>query len=91
MTPKVPLKEQEIRMRMQVVCICKGIKAGKIIDAIRIKQCSTVESVNKATGSGSGGCNATRCGPVIAAMVSNGGELPQSSVPQEPEDDLFLP
>jgi NAD(P)H-nitrite reductase large subunit len=40
------------------------------MDAI-LSGCDTREKVNKKTGSGSGGCNATRCGPVIEQLLEN--------------------
>lgn len=75
MTSASPMKltADEIKARLRVVCICKGIKMAKICDAILTKNCETVEQVNKATGSGSGGCNATRCRPVIEQILQNGG------------------
>ncbi len=59
---------EEIKERIKVVCICKGIKLGKIQDAIN-NGCLSQDAVNKATGSGNGGCWATRCGPVIREMI----------------------
>lgn len=56
----------------RVICICKGIPRSKICAAIE-NGCSTVTAVNQKTGSGSGGCNATRCGPVITELVKNKG------------------
>jgi NAD(P)H-nitrite reductase large subunit len=66
------LTEEEIKLRFRVVCICKGIRMGKICDAIA-KGCSTVRDVNRATGSGSGSCGATRCRPVIEQLLCHGG------------------
>jgi NAD(P)H-nitrite reductase large subunit len=63
-------KEKKIRERLQVVCICKGIRKGKILDAIESGCCSR-EKINAKTGSGSGGCNATRCGPVIEKLLAD--------------------
>ena len=88
MPPK--LTDEEIRARFRVVCICKGIKGGSISDAIA-KGATTVQDVNRATGSGSGDCGATRCRPVIEAMLRNGGRVPvQASTPEPvPEDDDY--
>lgn len=69
---KEKLTVAEIKARLRVVCICKGIKMAKISEAIQ-KGCSTVEEVNRATGSGNGGCGATRCRPVIEELIKNGG------------------
>ena len=53
---------------MKVVCICKGIKKSvfwKVLDAgVRTK-----EDINRITGSGSGGCQGSRCGPRIMEML----------------------
>ncbi len=53
---------------MKVVCICKGIKKSvfwKVLDAgVRTK-----EEINRITGSGSGSCQGTRCGPRILEML----------------------
>lgn len=83
------LSIEEIKSRIQVVCICKGIKQGRICDAIQ-QGCDTVEKVNQKTGSGSGGCKATRCGPVIKRLVENGGlplERPHAPPVEGDEED----
>lgn len=53
---------------VKVVCICKGIKKSvfwKVLDAgVRTK-----EEINHITGSGSGGCQGSRCGPRIMEML----------------------
>jgi bacterioferritin-associated ferredoxin len=66
------LTEEEIKLRFRVVCICKGIRMGRICDAIA-SGCSTIKDVNRATGSGSGDCGATRCRPVIEELLRSGG------------------
>jgi bacterioferritin-associated ferredoxin len=76
------LSDEEIIARFRVVCICKGIKMGRICDAI-MKGCTTVKEVNRATGSGSGDCKATRCTPVILELLKNQGRplVPASTAP----------
>ncbi len=81
---------EEVRARFRVVCICKGIKLGRISDAIRAGA-RTVQAVNRATGSGSGDCGATRCGPVIEEMLRNGGRPPAPAPEPAPADDYWLP
>jgi bacterioferritin-associated ferredoxin len=85
---------QEIQARLRVVCICKGIKLGRITDAIRAGA-STVQQVNRATGSGSGQCGATRCGPVIEQLLKTGGQSVSLPQPQETalrdDDDYWFP
>lgn len=80
----------EIKARVRVVCICKGIKMAKICDAVQ-GGCDTVEAVNKATGSGNGGCGATRCRPVITEIIANGGRPLTGELHKDPEpdDDFF--
>ena len=92
MTDEKALTLDEIKARIRVVCICKGIKMGRICDAIR-KGCDTPEKVNKACGSGNGGCGATRCRPVILELIERGGKpLPVGEGPKtdEGEDDDFF-
>jgi len=91
------LTPEEIRARFRVVCICKGIKLGKIADAITAGA-TTVAQVNRATGSGSGTCGnesgVTRCRPVIEALLRTGGrpaiETPAFEATEE-DDDFWLP
>lgn len=79
------LSLEEIKARVRVVCICKGIKMSRICDAVQAG-CTTVEAVNKATGSGNGGCGATRCRPVIEEIIRNGGR-PLTSTTTITDDD----
>ncbi len=65
---KPKLTIADIKARIKVVCICKGIKQGTICDAIA-KGCDTIEKVNRRTGSGSGGCKGRRCRPVIENLL----------------------
>jgi len=81
---------EEVRARFRVVCICKGIKLGKISDAIRAGA-KTVQDVNRSTGSGSGDCGATRCRPVIEEMLRNGGRPPAPTPEPEPAEDYWFP
>jgi NAD(P)H-nitrite reductase large subunit len=88
--PKLSI--EEIKSKIQAVCICKGIKMGRICDAI-MAGAQTVEAVNKATGSGSGGCQATRCRPVIEKLIASGGRpLTREALEdkKEEEDDDFF-
>lgn len=73
MNSRPKLSPDQIKARLRSVCICKGIKMGTICDAIAKKGLKTVEEVNCATGSGSGGCGATRCRPVITVLLESGG------------------
>jgi bacterioferritin-associated ferredoxin len=73
------LSEDEIKARIKVVCICKGIRQSKICDAIL--------KGNKATGSGSGGCSGTRCSPVICRLIElKGVPLKEFVIPEEDEE-----
>lgn len=54
--------------KLTKVCICKAINRTKIKDAIR-NGAKTIEEVNEITGSGSGGCNGTRCKGKIEELL----------------------
>lgn len=84
------LSIEEIKARIKVICICKGIKQNRICDAIQ-KGANTVEKVNQVTGSGSGGCQATRCGPVIQKLLENNGKplIEPYQTKIEDDDDLI--
>jgi bacterioferritin-associated ferredoxin len=84
------LTTEEILARFRVVCICKGIKLGRISDAIRAGA-KTVQEVNRATGSGRGECKATRCRPVIEEMLRNGGRPPAQVVGPDSSEREPLP
>lgn len=86
MSDSKKLTLEEIKARIRVVCICKGIKMSRICDAIQ-NGASTVEEVNKATGSGNGGCGATRCRPVIEQILKNGGRPLTTTASNAPTDD----
>ena len=81
-----PLTLDEIKARIRVVCICKGIKMARICEAIE-KGCDIVEKVNQKTGSGSGGCAGRRCKPVIEKILANGGRPLVLSSQDDPESD----
>ena len=84
------LSIEEIKARIRVVCICKGIKMGKICEAIT-KGADTVEKVNRACGSGNGGCGAVRCRPVIEKLIAGGGRpLPLNEEKPVEDDNDFL-
>ena len=86
MSDNKKLTLEEIKARIRVVCICKGIKMSRICVAVQ-NGAKTVEEVNKATGSGNGGCGATRCRPVIEQIIKNGGRPLTSSLPSDSTDD----
>jgi bacterioferritin-associated ferredoxin len=67
--PQTPEEQARERMKQmtRVVCICKGIPLGKILDAL--PGCETVADVNQKVGSGSGGCKGERCGPRIKILL----------------------
>lgn len=72
MTDEKKLSLDEIKARVQVVCICKGVRMARMCEAIA-RGATTVAEVHRATRSGDGGCGATRCTPVIQALLDNGG------------------
>lgn len=66
MTPEELARERAKQMT-RVVCICKGIPLGKVLEAL--PDCETVADVNQKIGSGSGGCKGERCGPRIKILL----------------------
>lgn len=58
------LSVDEIKKRRRVVCICRAIPLGKVLDALDAGAI-TLEQVNAATGCGRGDCGGQRCRPVI--------------------------
>ncbi len=58
-----------IKKRRRVVCICRAIPLGKVQDAIE-NGASSVEEVNRATGTGKGDCGGRRCRPVIEELLA---------------------
>jgi hypothetical protein len=63
-------KEARIERAKQmnrVVCICKGINLGRVLDGL--PGCNTVADVNQKVGTGSGGCDGERCGPRIKILL----------------------
>ncbi|APJ02939.1 (2Fe-2S)-binding protein [Silvanigrella aquatica] len=82
------LSIEEIKAKIKIVCICKGIKQGRICEAIQ-KGANSVEKVNKQTGSGDGGCKATRCGPVIKKLIENKGKVILEPYETKIDDDDY--
>ncbi len=64
---KEDLALEKTKQLLRVVCICKGIPLGKVLDGL--KGCETVHDVNKKVGTGSGGCQGERCGPRIKILL----------------------
>lgn len=60
-------QESKIKQMQKIVCICKGIPLKRVLPAL--KESETVEEVHKKSGTGQGGCNATRCGPRIELLL----------------------
>lgn len=89
MTEKDDLQEEErlkrIKQLSRVVCICKGIPLGKVLPGIQA--CSTVEEVNRMTGTGSGGCKGERCGPRIRILLKKKKELQEKPLSKDEAAD----
>lgn len=64
---KEELAHEKTKQLLRVVCICKGIALGKVLDGL--PGCETVQDVNKKVGTGSGGCQGERCGPRIKILL----------------------
>ncbi len=68
MTPE-EMREKWI-LQNKKVCLCKGIPRKRFVGAIK-SGASSLITVNKAVGSGSGNCEGTRCGPVIEQLLKD--------------------
>ncbi|MCL2408354.1 MAG: NAD(P)/FAD-dependent oxidoreductase [Oscillospiraceae bacterium] len=53
----------------QIVCRCRGISEGEIIDAVR-RGAVTVDGVKRRTGSGSGRCQGSFCGQRVIEILA---------------------
>lgn len=60
--------ERHIIESFKVICLCKSIKKGTIMKAVR-EGCTTVEDVNRKLNSGSGDCGGERCQEKIKILV----------------------
>lgn len=63
-------KENQILDKLTKTCTCRQISRASIKKAIQ-NGCSTVEEVNRVTGSGSGACKGRNCGPRIQTLLKN--------------------
>lgn len=59
--------EDRVKQLARVVCICKGINLGRVLKGL--EGCSTIAEVNRAVGTGTGGCQGQRCGPRIKLLL----------------------
>lgn len=59
--------EARLKLMTRVVCICKGINLGRVLQAL--DGCETVQDVNRKAGTGTGGCLGERCGPRIKILL----------------------
>ena len=55
---------------LTTICLCKNIKKGTILNAVR-SGCRSAEEVNRKLGSGSGDCKGERCQAKIKALVAS--------------------
>ena len=53
----------------KVICLCNKIRKGVIEKAIR-NGAASFDDIKRRTRAGTGPCEATRCGPVIKAMLT---------------------
>ncbi len=65
--------EEEIRARLRLGCICKGIKLHVIITAIDAGARSYNE-ISQKTGIGGGSCKGKRCGEKVKELLTQGKE-----------------
>jgi NAD(P)H-nitrite reductase large subunit len=68
MTESKKLTPDEIKLRHRVVCICRAIPYGRVVDAI-VQGSLSREEIKKTVGAGSGECGGTRCGPVVEDLI----------------------
>ena len=61
------LAEAKVKQLARVVCICKGINLGRVLKGL--EGCETVADVNRAVGTGTGGCQGQRCGPRVKLLL----------------------
>jgi bacterioferritin-associated ferredoxin len=61
-------EESQVIENLKVICLCKSIKKGSIIKAVK-NGASTLKEVNRMLGSGSGDCKGERCQAKINAIV----------------------
>ena len=61
------LNRARIKQMSRVVCICKGISLGRVLDGL--PDSDTVLDVNQKVGTGTGGCQGERCGPRIKLLL----------------------
>ncbi len=66
LTPE-ELARERVKQMTRVVCICKGISLGRVLDGL--PGCETVADVNQKVGTGTGGCQGERCGPRIKILL----------------------
>lgn len=71
--------DRQKALKRQLVCICKGVNLQTILEVL--PQCETVEDVNRLAKTGDGGCNATRCGPKIKALLKKFRERQEKKAP----------
>jgi NAD(P)H-nitrite reductase large subunit len=60
--------EAAIIERMKIVCNCKAIRKGRVVEVIA-SGASTLAEVNERALTGRGPCGATRCRPRIIEML----------------------
>lgn len=62
--------QKKLIENIRKVCICRGVTAGKIVEAIRSGSLS-FESLRRTIGVGTGNCKARRCRAKIEKMVKD--------------------
>lgn len=62
--------EQDIKEKLQKVCICRGISKSTIKGAIR-EGALTLEAVTEKTGATKGGCKGHRCKEAISQLIED--------------------
>ncbi len=61
-------KQKLIKANLKAGCICKGIKLGKIMDAVN-NGARSFQKISEMTGIGNGSCKSKRCGKKIRELL----------------------
>tara|TARA_B100000959_G_C14772835_1_gene538231 strand:- start:142 stop:345 length:204 start_codon:yes stop_codon:yes gene_type:complete len=61
-------KHKLIKANLKAGCICKGIKLGKIMEAIN-NGARSFQKISEMTGIGNGSCKSKRCGEKVRELL----------------------
>ncbi|MBE9504183.1 MAG: (2Fe-2S)-binding protein [Proteobacteria bacterium] len=61
--------EQHVIESFKVICLCKSVKKGSILKAIK-EGCTNLSDINRKLGTGSGDCHGERCQDKIRQILN---------------------